>query len=116
MNRKSLETLLPVWGDRIFKEIESSGFGSQTITYKLMKCGVMTDSGVFQLPNYWPKEDLRQINDGIWSLPIESRNLLVQIYVLGLSGQDLAPEYNVSRGTIYYRRDKAIKALSKLIT
>jgi DNA-directed RNA polymerase specialized sigma subunit len=81
-----------------------------------MKCGVMVDHGTIPIPNYWPRPDLVKINNAVWSLEIQSRNILVQWFVLGLGATQLAKEYNVSRGTIYNWRDKAIKLIHKNLT
>lgn len=115
ISRRQIEYLLKDWGDLIAQEIEGCNFSSETITSKLMNCGVIVNSGLIPVPNYWPGSSLPVINNGIWGLEVKHRNILVQWFVLGLGGTELAKEYKCSRGTIYNYRDKAIDNLISVV-
>ena len=102
VGQRELNGLLRDWGDALIREIESCSLNSETITYKLMRCGVMVQSGTIPIPNYWPRSDLVKINNAVWSLQTKHRNYFVLRYALGVDSKpQIAEACHVSRGTIY---------------
>jgi len=59
-----------------------------------------------RLPNYWPKPELVKLNDIIWSLPTEDRNIVVMKRILGNSYYEIGKDFSKSKSWAYKTLDK----------
>lgn len=106
VGKRELDGLLLDWANTVLDEIECSSLPKETVIYKIMKNGVRVDTGIIPIPNYWPKPELIQVNDAIWSLPIIDRNALVLKYIFRKSYQQIGTELSLSKSGAYKRLDK----------
>ena len=111
----NIDGLLDEWASYIVAEIESSGFSAETLTYRMMRCGVIVHSGTFPLPNYWPKKDLVKVNDAVWSLPVKDRNIMVMKRILRYSYMEIAREHEKSKTWAYNQMERIEHNLVKTL-
>lgn len=112
---KWLDAELRDWSASIMKEIEMSGFSKETITYKLMRCGTMVRSTVIPVPGYWPTANLIRLNDIVWSLPVEERNMVVMRRILDYSYNEIGKEYGLSKGGVFKKLDRIEQKIGCLL-
>jgi len=108
----NIDSMLRQWGNAIHREMEMTGFSKKTITCKLMECGVMVDSGVIPTPGYWPNSDVLQINNLIWALPVQERNIIVGKRVLKYSYKEIGESVGLSKWGVMKKMDKIEQKLS----
>lgn len=99
------------WSAAILQEITSTGFDKETITSKLMECGVMVRSGILPVPKYWPKPSLALLHNIIMELPLEEKNFIVGKRILGYSYSELGKMIKKSKWTAMNRMDEIEKKL-----
>ena len=96
--------------------MEISGFGKETITSKLMECGVLVKNGVIPIPGYWPNSQIKEINDIIWSLPIKERNIIVGKRVLEYSYKEIGDIIGLSKSGVYKKMDEIERKILQAIS
>jgi hypothetical protein len=85
-----LDQLLREWANIIIKEAEIS---LQPAWAKK----VQIRSTLIVVPSYWPNRKIWRINEGILSLEIPQRNILVAKYILGHGERRIAKELKKNR-------------------
>ena len=116
MGTRKLDGLLRDWAAAIISEIESSPLPGKTVIAKIMENGVRVDAGIVPIPNYWPRPDLVKVNDAVWSLNTQDRNIIVMKRILGYSYRQIAKECGKSTGWAFYRTNDIEKIIRITLT
>lgn len=111
--RIHIDSELRQWASIVLNEILITGFDSDTITSKLMECGIMVESGVLPIPRYWPNPKQALIHNKVMELPLLERNFIVGKRILGYSYMDLAKLSSLSKSGAYKKMDEIEQKLAE---
>ena len=102
----NIDGLLRDWGNLVLKEIEVTGYRPETVISRYLKCQISSINGTIPIPGYWPDQQISEVNNLIWALPIEDRNLIVGQRILGYSYKELGQLINLTKWAAMKRIDK----------
>lgn len=113
MRKVNIDAELRQWAATVLNEILITGFDCDTITSKLMECGIMVESGILPVPRYWPNPKQSIIHNKIIELPLLERNYIVGKRILGNSYMELATMSGLSKTGAYKKMDEIEQKLAK---
>ena len=81
----------------------------------MMKCGVVISSTTFPIPSYWPNSDLVKLNNVIWSLETQPRNIVVMKRVLDNSYAEIGRAFEYSKSWAFKEMEKIEKRIANYL-